>query len=47
MAGIDLFELIGPPSPERARRIVALLRLMPGQRPVEKPQPVERHPKAA
>jgi hypothetical protein len=31
-----LFELIGPPSEAQARRLVTLLRLAPGQRPVSK-----------
>ena len=37
--GADLLALLGPPSPEKARRLVALLGLMPGQRPTVKPNP--------
>jgi len=36
----DLFELLGPPSPEQARRLLLLLRLAPAQRqasPKKKP----------
>lgn len=32
--GADLLALLGPPSPEQARRLVALLGLMPGQKRV-------------
>jgi hypothetical protein len=46
--GADLLALLGPPSPEKARRLVALLRLMPGQRPAVTPAPrPERAPDAA
>lgn len=36
---VDLYELLGPPTPEQARRLLLLLRLAPGQRVVAKPQP--------
>lgn len=32
----DLYQLIGPPSPEQARRLLLLLRLAPAQRAAPK-----------
>jgi hypothetical protein len=41
-AGVDLFEIFGPPTDEQARRMVVLLRLGPGQR---KPKPTDEKSK--
>lgn len=43
--GADLLALLGPPSPEQARRIVALLGLMPG--PERQATPNSMHVKSA
>jgi hypothetical protein len=46
-AGADLFELLGPPSDEQVRRLIVLLRLAPGQRPIPAPKPAEQESDAA
>lgn len=42
--GADLLALLGPPSPEQARRLIVLLGLMPGQERTAAPTPAPTRP---
>lgn len=42
--GANLLVLLGPPSPEQARRLVALLGLMPHQKSAAASNPVHARP---